>query len=377
MLLSTLADAIQTRLPCRLTLCGPDRSMTHFLFLSPEVETANEDCLYVQNTGQDLPTSDGMTVLSFCPGASCPAGGNLLYLEERYFVECLNILTRCFFEEQEREETFRQLISTPPGQRPLQEMIDLAAAFLERSLVLINLSFHVIAASESVPVTDTIWIRNITRGYCTYEFISAVNQLLPDSAIGNSSEVFFVNCSASLENKLCCCVFYEQQPVGYLILLDNERGILPYHLQYLSRVGQLVSSALQHSPICRRMFVNVTENFFLDLLENGVDTLAQAERLQANVKLPDSMRCLVFFLKNRSTHDKFYLQRELRLIFPLGYLSIYGEELVAIVSNQSYPKIFDKSLWGSLKIVEKIGVSPPLSEHPGAAATIPLCHGGL
>lgn len=359
MLLSTLFDAIRARFPCRRTFCGQDRRLSHFLLLTPGTETAREDCLYVQSAGQPFPVSAGMTVLSFCPETPCPENGNLLCLEERYFAQCLNVLTCCFFEEQEREEAFQRLIPTPANQHPLHTMIDLAAAFLDRSLVLINLSFHVIAASGTVPVTDPIWLRNIARGYCTYEFISAINQLMPDDAMRSSSKVFFVNCSASQENKLCCCVFYEGQPVGYLILLDNEQGVLPYHLEYLPQIGQLVSSALQYSPDYQRMFVNVTENFFCDLLENGADALVRAERLQEDAKLPDSMRCLVFFLKNRSTHDKFYLQRELRLIFPLGYIPIYGEVLVAIVSDQAYRRIFDEAGQESMKIVEKIGISLP------------------
>lgn len=248
MLFSVLAKTMEERFSCRPQLADTDPELTHFTFLTPGLEPTCRDCLYVEHGSRFGSEIHPAALLTFCDDDMPREAENVICVEEKYFTECLNLLTGCFFEEQKREEAFNQLVPVPSDRRSLHEMIDLAAVFLERSLVLINLSFHVIAASKTVSVTDKIWMQNISRGYCTYEFIRAINQLLPDNAMAGATDAFFVNCSASPENKLCCYIYYENQPIGYLILLDNEKGIQPYHLQYLPRISQLISATLRNLP---------------------------------------------------------------------------------------------------------------------------------
>ena len=58
-------------------------------------------------------------------------------------------------------------------------LVERTAKFLERSIVIIDLGFHVIDYSRNPKVTDALWTANIRRGYCTYEFIKAITEMLP------------------------------------------------------------------------------------------------------------------------------------------------------------------------------------------------------
>lgn len=358
MLISELGKIILEEYGCELRQTGEDRQITHFSFLSSQVRPTQENCLYIGEIEKREELEHPIAVLTQTDLRELPAGSWILYIAEKNMMDCLNEITKIFFEEQKREEEFERLMPAPGAEVPFCDIINQAALFFDRSLVLTDLSFKVIAYSTSRPVTDAIWKENIAKQSCSYEFIQAVDELLPEDTLPKTTEAFFVNCEASSENKLCSYVFYHKHLIGYLLLLDNEKGILPYHMQYMPRISKRITMALKYPPNLHGMFLNVTESILLGVLESQSLEEAKKKLRKANLKMPSVMRCLIFVSANHNRHDQFYLERKIRAVFPRASCFIYRKHVIAIVEEADY-KLFlqQEVLPKSLRNVQDIGAS--------------------
>lgn len=371
MRISVLADLISKEIPCAVSGLNEDFEIRRFLFLSGTINGFDDSCLYIGKSEYLAKAAGRVTLLTTedeIPEQILLAHTVLRIAPEDYAAG-LNLVTKTFFAEQEREETFNRLLSRPVDQTPFHEIINNAAVFMDRSLVLTDLSFRVVDYSTSRAITDPIWKANVKRGFSSYEFIEAMNVLIPDHSIPDTSEPFFVNCDVSRENKLCSMLFYNQRPIGYLVLLDNEKGILPYHIQYLSRVSQILVLSMKHAPNFRNLFINASENIFLNMLEGRDTDPEQMKLLRESMKIPKAMRCMVFVPKNHSRHDLFYLQRNLYSLFSRGSVFLYQDYVIAVVSDENSKLILSPTFWekeaGSkspaeekhIKNVKEVGVS--------------------
>lgn len=359
MRISVLTDMISEEIPCVVSGYIEDVELKRFMFLTETASTYDDVCLYIGDAERLKGASYRMTLLTMAEtDEETEKNHTVIRVPQEYYAECLNVVTKAFFHEQELEDAFNRLLSRPVEHTSFHEIINNAAVFMDRSLVLTDLSFHVVDYSTSRMITDPIWKNNVKRGSCSYEFIEAMNVLVPDYALPNTPEPFFVNCDASKENKLCSTIFFNHQPIGYLVLLDNEKGIEPYHLQYLPRISQILIFSLKHSPNFRSLFLNASENVFLNLLEGKVADQAYLQMLNVTMRIPKAMRCLVFIPKNRSKHDLFYMLRNLYSLFPLGSIFLYQDQVIAVLSDEDTRKLCAPDFCEEqIKNVKEVGIS--------------------
>lgn len=358
MLSSNLFQILVDKFGCELIQEGDDRNLTHFTFLTEETVLCDDACLYVGSLHEAETTACSFALLTteLCP--PCQKNAAIVYVPPEKFSACMNKMTALFFEEQKWENEFSELMPLTPEKISLHDMINRAAEFLDRSLILTDLSFRVVSYSSSRPVTDRIWKLNIARGYCSYEFISAINELLPAQTLPDTPEPFFVNCAASFENKLCSLLFHKERTIGYLILLDNQKGILPYHMKYLPKLSQMMTQSLTSFSDSAELFLSTRETMLLDMLEKRTPGDENSMITAANLSLPEQMQCVTFFPKNSSSHDLFYLQRNLRYLFPLEAILVYKTHVIALLSLKSMEYLKESGICADfMKHVKEVGVS--------------------
>lgn len=366
MLITDLTEMIGKEISCRCSGAERDRDIKRFCFWQDGLLLNDTSCLYIDPEGKIGETEVPLVILTTEDAAeTCIRHSHIVMAVKREQMSgCLNLLTMAFFQEQARTEEFNRLLSGPAEQTPFHEIINHAAEFLDRSLILTDMSFHVIDYSTTRAITDPVWKGNVKRGYCSYEFIEAVNVLIPDHTMPGNSEAFFVNCDASKENKLCSILYYQTKPIGYLVLLDNEKGILPYHIQYLPKITRILLLSLKHVPNFRSLFINASENVFLNLLEgksgtpDHVDHTDYLDPIQPALRLPKTMRCLLFILKNPSRHNRYYLQKHLYSLLSGGSVFLYQSYVIAVVDAKEAEKLKDTDPdqnW--FRNIREIGVS--------------------
>lgn len=333
-----------------------DLTIRSIMFWSDDVTVLSDACLYmVKAEACPVPAAKGAFLVAqadFVP----PPQAWVFYVNPADFEACVNILSDILRQEQQREAEFSKLLYLMLEHPTLQELVDAIASFFDRSVIVTALSFRLMAKSDSVPITDPIWQDIIRSGYCTYEFIEVVNALMPPEMINQPSKAYEIKCTQSKEKKLCNSLFRNQKHIGYLTILDNEKGLEPYHYEYLPRCSALIVKLLESLPHFHSMSVEQIEDIFVNLL-CGENPEVSVQRIQAaHIQLPKEMRCCIICPESDTSHDMHYLQKCLSSLFPSGFFFVYDDHLIALLNKNAVS--FFQSLDESLKsIIRQVGIS--------------------
>lgn len=335
--------------------CG-ERTISSLTFWADDLTAVSDTCLYIAKNAAALPPETEGVFLVTQPDFVPPPRAWVFYVSPADFESCVNILSDLLRQEQQHEAEFSKLLYLMLEHPTLQHLVDAIASFFDRSVIVTALSFRLMAKSDSVPITDPIWQDIIRSGYCTYEFIEVVNALMPPEMVNQPSNAYEVKCTQSKEKKLCNSLFRNQKHIGYLTILDNEKGLLPYHYEYLPQCSALIVKLLEGMPHFHSMSVEQIEDIFVNLL-CGESPEVSVQRIQAaHIQLPEEMRCCIVCPKSETSHDMHYLQKCLSSLFPSGFFFVHDDHLIALLNKNAVP--FFRSLDESLKsIIKQVGIS--------------------
>lgn len=126
----------------------------------------------------------------------------------------------------------------------IEPIINLAAAKLGNSLVLLDANYKILACSTIFPIDDPLWEENIRLGYCTYEFVTAVQQIDAVKNAARNSDPVVVTCYASPLRKLSSKIFLRGDLVGIVLMLEKETPISPLHFQLLPVISAATRDAV-------------------------------------------------------------------------------------------------------------------------------------
>ncbi len=139
---------------------------------------------------------------------------------------------------------FGEMMDCAARSRSIEPIINLAAARLGNSLVLLDPSFKILAASTIFPIDDPLWAENIRLGYCTYEFVSAVQNIDAVKNAARNSDPVVVTCWASPLRKLSSKIYIRGNYAGIVLMLEKETPISPLHLKLLPIISAAAGEAI-------------------------------------------------------------------------------------------------------------------------------------
>lgn len=139
---------------------------------------------------------------------------------------------------------YKELLELVSETRNIQSLINSAATKLGNSIILLDVNYKVLFHSTIFPITDRFWKENVTKGYCNYEFICAINELDAIKNSPNTPETIDVTCPASSIRKLCSKVFHNGVMIGNVLMLEKETPITPTHMELLRAVSLVTGEAL-------------------------------------------------------------------------------------------------------------------------------------
>ncbi|MBO7352762.1 MAG: helix-turn-helix domain-containing protein [Lachnospiraceae bacterium] len=232
------------------------------------------------------------------------------------------------------EEAYRGVFTPLYENKDFHELVEETAAFLERSVVIIDLGFHVIDYSRKIKVTDPLWSEYVKRGSCTYEFIKAINEMLPSDKLPRTSEAFFVSCPLSDEIKLCSLLYYKKHHIGYLILLDNKKGVQPYHQQFLPRISKKLSKSLRYHEQYDDLFISASTEILTNLLNGTPIDEGEETLLSKTLQLPCAIRLYIFRGRFSTLHDVSYIRNRIIEFDQPLHVFVYHNYIVAFVKAE-------------------------------------------
>lgn len=141
---------------------------------------------------------------------------------------------------------YEELIKRANETRDLQAVVNTASIILGNSLIFSDVNFKILAHSTSIPVTDDLWKDNIRQGYCSYDFIQAVQQLMPIQQAAHTTDAVEVSCTESPHRKLSSKVFHHDIQVGFLLMIESETQVTPVHMEILEVVSHAISYTITH-----------------------------------------------------------------------------------------------------------------------------------
>lgn len=272
--------------------------------------------------------------------------------EEDVF-ELYNRTRELFLEEAEREQAKGRMLEACVVGKGLDVIVCAAAELMGNPVIIIDVSYKVLASSDCSGITDLIWSDNLHKGYCSYDFIAAVHQLKSVQNSIESLEAYEVECSGSQVTKLVAKIRIGSKPVGNVIVLGDTRPIEPRDRELAGFTAGLVAAELAKNSFYRNSSQAEYEELIYGLLENEENgpVLIQ-ESLRSGMHLPKGrLSVLVLDLAgydaSASGKHTGYLRDQLHLHFREERLIFYHEYMVGVSEGEtvsSRSREYDPSL---------------------------------
>ncbi|WP_125588967.1 PucR family transcriptional regulator [Companilactobacillus jidongensis] len=165
--------------------------------------------------------------------------------------------------------------------------INRAAQLLNNTLMIIDTKYQILLYSDVYGFTDPLWSGILKQGYCSYDFIRAVKEIVRTQSEYKKA-VYNVPCPKSNFHRRVTNLYNKNQLLGFLVMFDDQSVFDDRTKELLPEVGKILSS-----QIVRNHLSAPTESN-RDRLLNVLLTEQQSVNVEnmfasQQVKLPDAM----------------------------------------------------------------------------------------
>ena len=294
---------------------------------------------------------------------------NIAVINEKDLNSIFNQINCIFYQSLRLAVEFSKLVAMTIRGENITSIINVSARQLGNPIIVVDNSYHVLCFSNNHEITDPFWVENIKRGYCTYEFIVAVNEILANQETPDDSTSFIVHCPVTPKSKLCAKIIWNDMMIGYIIMLEEDTLLQNFQMEYLPKISYIVGDMLSKSPDFESIQGSNSEHILHHML-NGEDEYNLKARIDAaRLIFPDKMRCITLGTKHSSNLERmvdsknllrFYKER-LNPVFPDNYSTHYKDNIIFITSVNSDEKFSEIQEATLTELFEKgiltIGVS--------------------
>ena len=256
---------------------------------------------------------------------------------------------RAFFRKDVKYNQFKvSLLEAFLSEEGLSKIIDTASKLLGNPLIVIDLTFKVLASSAIENITDLLWMDNVKKGYCSYEFIAELTKLETLKNGRKTKRPFEVTCPISPIKKVAFKIEIKNKTIGNVLLLECEKIIDPDDYDYLMLISEIISKELEKKQFYKNTRNVLSEEILYDLLENNIDNKKIIKGRLKNCSLVSSTHIflLVIDISNfelkQSVYSR-YLGPTLLNLFPMSNLIYYNGDIVIINDREQFLEKQDKT----------------------------------
>ena len=237
------------------------------------------------------------------------------------------------------EDSF-QLFNTYLQNSEISDMLNAAAQMIHNPLIVIDISYNVIAYSTCYDVHDEQWRKNIERGYCSFEYIAGFNEIEGVRNAPDSDDPFKIHCNTSPLRRCLSKLYYRGKQRGYLIAIEAISPFDSMNLKLFQLVSKAVSKELDTNiRISRNSSSSIIDSIFLDLLEEKFVTPEHLRERAAktNIKLYSSYQVIVFNIMSYTNYDynSEFLRNYIESIFPMARVLSFKGDVVIIIDTSN------------------------------------------
>ena len=227
---------------------------------------------------------------------------------------------------------YAELMDCAAQTKSITAFVNLVASKLGNSIVLLDTDYKVLAYSNIYPIDDPLWEQNIRQGYCSYEFISAVNDMEIIKHAPNTPEPFVVTCYASPLRKLSSRIYHNGQMIGSVIMLENENLLSPSHFEMLPIVSSAAGDIIFRFAPYLLPDSTLYQRLLFDLLIGT--PLEKLNRHLAKLNFPSHMSALRISQSRDlgQKHLKEQIAERLKALLPGTQLTLHENGIAAVVA---------------------------------------------
>lgn len=216
----------------------------------------------------------------------------------------------------------------------LTAIVQTAAALLRNPVIVFDSSFKIVAHSDPDEIADYLWSENIRKGYCSYDFIAAVNKLDSVRRGKQADESYEVTCEETANTKLISKIKIGSKPVGNVLLLGCKHPLRPQDKERLAIAATILGEEMGKSSYYRNTRNMKVEDFICGLLDQQFqDSHVIRDRMKsAGLRFGQQLLVLLFDLSSYegSGHYDGFLRERLQQLFPGSPLTYYEGHIVMI-----------------------------------------------
>ncbi len=321
--------------------------------------------------GYDKQINDNTTLPHHCILArtkqtppSLKGNCNYAFVEEHSLFTIFNEVKNLIQTKNNKAISLTDLTQIAHDTRSIDTLIDNASLRIGNSLLFCDMNYKIIAHSTTIPIVDPLWESNIKQGFCSYEFINEVKQMnLIRTASPTAAKAVEVTCTKSPHRKLSCKVFHNKIQIGFLLLIEGEQMIQPYHHDMLGEISRIISNAIACYMPDLIEEINLPQQLLYDFLI-GAPSKDILPRL-ANILFPPVMA--VLFIKPTQflgrNHLNKYTYSNLKTLIPETIATYHQNGIVAIIPydyTHNNTHLENLLAFASTEFV-RIGISNPFS----------------
>ncbi|MFX4263418.1 PucR family transcriptional regulator [Pelotomaculum propionicicum] len=130
------------------------------------------------------------------------------------------------------------------SQEKLQDIIEVAAQTINNPIAILDNSYKVIASSATCTTDDFQWNDIISRGYCSYEFITMFSNIEEIKNETKLNQPFFTGCLASPLRRCISRLTVGWNHMGYLLSIEANGRISERNLIFLQVLSRLLAKMI-------------------------------------------------------------------------------------------------------------------------------------
>ncbi|SCZ06239.1 PucR family transcriptional regulator [Alkaliphilus peptidifermentans] len=234
----------------------------------------------------------------------------------------------------------------------LNYITELGSSIINNPIILIDFSYKVLSHAKYEAIIEPFWIKNIDRGYCSYEFISEVKKIESFKNAPRTTEPFYVTCYASDIKKIVSNVMIDNKIVGYLIALECSQNFNDKTQELLRLLSNVISQELRKNKGFKNTKGLMYENLLLDLLDEKINKEEiLLERIKSSgYQFSNNLYVLSIDLSRYAsshTHANF-LRDSLESIFS-NFKSVFYQDTIVILLDIKDKDEYDEAFLSKLK----------------------------
>ncbi len=314
-----------------------------------------DDVVYFGHAEQLKCSSESFPQLVLCDIQNNDIDNNVTFpnvslIDDKLLFAAFNYAKDLIFENIEIESSFSEIISMVLEDKNLNDVMNNTAEKLGNSVIVFDLSYKILAYSDKIAINNVNWSRVVNQGYCSYEFISAIQKLDDVKNSPADSTSFIVMCKFDDMRKLCSKIISNGRLIGYVLMFENKTKITAKHHKLLPLISVAVCEALMRDHNFSRLQGSLYENVIYDTISGADKGYIEKRVASLRLKFPDRMCVLVInsSLILGGKYIKGFLKDELKRIIPQSY-SIYYDEYIIMVSPVNKKDSLDSEKLNSLR----------------------------